>query len=138
MELMIAALILAMVIAGLLVSYISCLQLTDSARNTSLAMNAAQAKSEEIEEHAYDDIKNDYNNVSFTPANQNGKGVSYVDDTNSNLLKVTVTVCWRQTRGRVVGEDKDLDGQIDAGEDINVNGILDSPAEIVTYIAKRE
>ncbi|MBM3252424.1 MAG: prepilin-type N-terminal cleavage/methylation domain-containing protein [Candidatus Omnitrophica bacterium] len=137
MELMIAALILALVLVGLLASYVSCVQLAEIARETSIAINGANANAEEITKHDFASIKADYDEKTFTPDYLNGIGISYVDDTNSELLKITVTVCWRQQRGRVVGEDKDLDGQIDAGEDANGNGMLDSIAQIVTYIAKK-
>jgi len=138
MELMIAALILSLAIVGLLASYISCMQLTEITRNTSIAMNAIQAKAEEIEGHTYDNIKADYDGVSFTPLRLNGVGISYIDDTNPNLIKITVSLSWRQSRGLVIGEDANLNGQWDAGEDTLIaNNTLDSPAEIVTYIAKR-
>lgn len=147
MELMIAALILSLAIVGLLGSYISCMQLTEIMRNTSIAMNAVQAKAEEIvrqsqqpitELHNFNTLKVDYDLVSFTPLRLNGIGVSYVDDTNPDLLKITVSLSWRQSRGMVIGEDKNLNGQWDSGEDTLIaNNILDSPAEIVTYIAKR-
>jgi Tfp pilus assembly protein PilV len=138
MELMIAALILALTLVGLLASYISCMQLTEITRNTSIAINIVQAKAEEIEGHTYANIKADYDRITFTPSGLNGIGVSYVDDTNPNLLKITVSLSWRQSRGRVIGEDADLNGQWNTGEDtLIVNNILDSPAEIVTYIAQR-
>jgi len=137
MELMIAALILAIVLVGLLASYLACMQLAEIARNTSIAMNSVRARSEQIEEHTFDNIKADYDNATFVLANLNGMGVSYVDDTDPDLLLITVTVCWQQQRGRVIGEDSDLDGTLDAGEDANTNGMLDSVAQIKTYIARR-
>ncbi|MFH1655613.1 MAG: type II secretion system protein [Candidatus Omnitrophota bacterium] len=137
MELMIAALILAIVLVGLLASYLSCMQLAEIAKNTSIAMNAARAQTEHIEEHDFDNIKIDYDNEAFPLVNLTGMGVSYVDDTDPDLLLVTVTVCWRQQRGRVIGEDSDVDGVLDAGEDTNGNGMLDSVAQIVTKIARR-
>ena len=51
--------------------------------------------------------------------------------------QITITVCWRQSRGKIIGEDTDLDGQLDVGEDTNINGILDSVAQIVTKIARK-
>ncbi|HOX54209.1 MAG TPA: hypothetical protein PLC32_02040, partial [Candidatus Omnitrophota bacterium] len=120
---------------------------TEIMRNTSIAMNAVQAKTEEIveqsqrpltEPHNFDTLKADFDQASFTPARLNGIGVSYVNDTNPNLLVITVSLSWRQSRGMVIGEDKNLNGQWDSGEDtLIVNNILDSPAEVVTYIAKR-
>jgi len=138
MELMIAALVLALVLVGLLASYISCMQLTELMRNTSVAMNAIQAKAEEIKGHTYANIKAEYDRVSFTPSGLNGIGVSYVDDTNPELIKITVSLSWRQSRGLIIGEDRNLNGQWDTGEDtLIVNNSLDSPAAIVTYIAEK-
>lgn len=153
MELMIASLILALVLVGLLGSYIASMQLTEISRNTSLAMNDAQAATEIIEEYIVNcplinpactnaNIKALYDNQAFPllgfVSGTTGSGVSYIDDTNPDLLRITVTVCWRQSRGRVIGEDANLNGQFDAGEDtITVNNALDSPAQIITYVARR-
>jgi len=136
-ELMIAALILGVVLVGILASYIACLDLNELSRNASIAINLGQTKLEEIKNHTYALIETDYNNVPFNIAGLTGMGVSYVDDTNPDLLMVTVTVCWRQKNGRIVGEDTNLNGQLDSGEDtIDPNGRLDSLAQVVTYIAR--
>ena len=60
-----------------------------------------------------------------------------MDDSNPDLLHVSVVFCWKQPNGRVLGEDKDLDGQLDVGEDMNSNGRLDSIVQIETYIYNR-
>jgi len=52
------------------------------------------------------------------------------------LLQATVSVCWRQ-KNRVIGEDKNLNGALDAGEDANGNKIIDSPVELTTLIVNR-
>lgn len=139
-ELMVATLILGVTLVGLLGSYISCLDLNDLSKNTSLAINIAQTKLEEIKNHDYALIKNDYDPTNqgkpFDITGLTGKGVSYVDDTNPNLLLVTVTVCWRQQNRRIIGEDSNLNGQLDSGEDKNLNNRLDSIAQVITYIAK--
>lgn len=136
-ELMVATLILAVVLVGLLASYVACLELTDLAKNTSTAINIAQSKLEEIKNVSYAQIKNDYDRVAFNITGLVGKGVSYVDDTNPELLQVTVVVCWKQQNGRIIGEDTNLNGQLDAGEDKPpVNNILDSVGQVVTYIAR--
>jgi hypothetical protein len=64
--------------------------------------------------------------------------VVYMNDVNPDLLEITISVCWRQG-GRVMGEDTDLDGNLDAGEDKSspLNGIIDSPVELVTRVANR-
>jgi hypothetical protein len=63
-------------------------------------------------------------------------GVVYINDTNPELLQATVSVCWRQ-KNRVIGEDKNLNGALDAGEDANGNKIIDSPVELTTLIVNR-
>ena len=52
-----------------------------------------------------------------------------------NLLNLHVAACWRSS-GRVIGEDKNLNGRLDAGEDANGSGWMDSPVMISTLIAR--
>jgi prepilin-type N-terminal cleavage/methylation domain-containing protein len=143
-ELMVATLILGLVLVGLLGTYVACLDLTELSKNSSIATNIAMAKIEEVRNDTYANIKTDYDSTGcgrpscgkpFDITGLMGKGVSYVDNTNPDLLKITVTVCWRQRNGRIIGEDTNLNGQLDAGEDKNGNGMLDSIAQVVTYIA---
>jgi hypothetical protein len=64
------------------------------------------------------------------------EGVVEVSDTTySDLKRVRLTVSFR-SRNRVIGEDSNLNGILDAGEDSNGNGRLDSPAEVISLIAK--
>ena len=136
-ELMIAAAVFLLVIAGVLISYIACLELAEVSKNSSLAVYAAKSKIEEMKNTPFSQILAAYNNTTFTTANLNGIGVCYVDDSNPDLLHVSVVFCWKQPNGRVLGEDKDLDGQLDVGEDMNSNGRLDSIVQIETYIYNR-
>lgn len=46
-------------------------------------------------------------------------------------------VCYRE-KNRIIGEDANLNGVLDAGEDDNENGELDSPAHIETVIVQKE
>lgn len=133
-ELMVAAVIFVLAFVVILLSYIRCMELSEMSRNSSTALAAAKTRIEQIKDTAFSDIFVAYNNAAFDVTGVNGKGVSYVDNTNANLLKVTVTVCWKQKRGLIVGEDLDLDGQLDGGEDQNGNSLLDSPVQLVTYV----
>ena len=135
-ELLIAAVIFILALTGILVSYIKCLELNEQSKNFSMAMHALESRIEEIKNTPFAQIKATYNNVTFTSANLNGIGVSVVDDTNASLLKVTVTFCWKQRNNRIIGEDANLNGQLTGGEDKNGNGLLDSPAQLVSYIAQ--
>jgi hypothetical protein len=103
-------------------------------------VNAAQKKIEEIRNYSFSDIYNDYNNTTFTVDEMpsgNSKGVIYVDNSNPDLLKLTVSVCWRQRGTLVVGEDRNLNGVLNTGEDLNGNNMIDSTVQLVTLIANR-
>ncbi len=136
-ELMVASMILIITIVGLLVSFLSCLELTEITRNATIAMNTARTRMEQIKNTTFNNIVATYDEVSFTTPDLTGRGISYIDDTNPDLLRVTVSFSWRQKSKLVVGEDKDLDGVIDAGEDTNANGMLDSPVQIVNNVFRR-
>ncbi len=133
-ELLLASVIMILAFAGILISYLRCLELSEISRNSSIAIQAVESRMERIRNTAFAQIKPTYHNVIFSVPAINGMGVSYVDDSNPQLLKVTVTYCWRQSNGRIVGEDTNLNGVLNNGEDRNGNGILDSLAQAVTYI----
>ena len=135
-ELMFAAFILIVTFAGLLLSYLRCLELNEMAKNSSMAVSAVKTRMEQIRNTSFDQLIANYNNVTFTAANLNGIGVSYINSTDPDLYEVTVTFCWQQKNGKVVGEDQNLNGALNVGEDENANGILDSPVQAVTYIYK--
>lgn len=138
-EVMLAAAILAIVVCGILATYISCFELISTSRNFTFAVNAAQRKIEEIRDYNFSQIYPDYNNQSFAvdEISAGSRGVVYVDDSNPDLLEVTISVCWRQRENRIIGEDRNLDGILGAGEDLNGNNIIDSPVQLVTLIAER-
>lgn len=139
-EVLLAAGILATTLCGILATYISCFELASTSKNLTLAINSAQMRIEEIRDYAFSGIFTDYNNQTFTVDEiipGNSQGIIYVDNSNPELLKVTISVCWRQGASRIIGEDKDLDGILDAGEDANGNNMIDSPAQLVTLITAR-
>jgi len=137
MEILLAAGILASAVSAILVAYYSCFALIGISKGVNIATNAAMGLMEEIRSSAFPNIVDDYNGINFVVnAIPQSMGVVYVDDTNPELLETTISVCWRQGN-RVIGEDSDLDGVLDAGEDGNGNGIIDSPVQLVTRIANR-
>ncbi|MBF0478668.1 MAG: prepilin-type N-terminal cleavage/methylation domain-containing protein [Candidatus Omnitrophica bacterium] len=139
-ELMVACGILAVFFLGVIIVFIKCIQMTELARNSSLAMSLAKTRMEQIRLHnniPFNQVLLTYDGIIFPTPGLNGKGVSYVDAdiTNPKLLTVTVEVSWREKSGLIVGEDKNLDGQFEVGEDtLVVNTRLDSPAEITGII----
>ena len=131
-ELLIAAVILIVAFTGVLLTYIKCVELSELSKNASIALSAAKNRLENIKNTPFNQIFANYNNVSFNPVGLTGKGVSYVDNSNPDLLKVTISVSWRQSNGRIIGEDKNLNGTREAGEGADAQ--LDSPVEIVSNI----
>lgn len=136
-EMLIALAVLIVAISSILVTYMACFMLIDTIKNINIATNAAQGMVEEIRSSTFTDAVTNYNGLNFTVNDiPSSMGVVYIDDTNPELLEVTVSVCWRQ-RNRVIGEDANLNGSLDTGEDANGNGIIDSPVELTTRIANR-
>ena len=137
MEVLLATAILASAISAILMTYYSCFVLSSTSKNINITTNAAMGLVEEMRNSAFNRIVDDYNGLNFIVNDiPQSRGVVYVDDTNPELLQVTISVCWRQGN-RVIGEDTNLNGQLDAGEVDNGNNIIDSPVQLVTIIANR-
>ncbi len=141
-EILITAGILVIVIAGLIQLFIYTSDLSAMSKDMSAAITEAQAKMEEIRSSTYANITTDYASGgtpgnTFTPTLTTGKGIIYLDSTNTDLLQIEIMVSFQTRKGRIVGEDTDLDGVLDAGEDTNANSKLDSPVKIMSLLAER-
>ena len=138
MEFLSAFVILVVVLTVTLGGYMLSLQLSELSKNYSIATNAVKSRMEEIKNTPFNNILAN-NNTTFTYNNLNGWGFVYVQIpviTNPNLLQVTVSFCWKNQNGRMIGEDKNNNGIKDAGEDVNGNGMIDSPVKFSTFIYK--
>ena len=136
-EVLLAAAILASAISAILMTYYSCFVLISTSKNINITTNAAMGLVEEIRNSAFNRIVDDYDGLNFIVNNiPQSRGVVYVDDSNPELLQVTISVCWRQGN-RVIGADTNLNGKLDAGEVDSGNHIINSPVQIVTIIANR-
>ena len=136
-EVLLATIIAAFAVCGLLLMYIAAMDSIKTSKNASIATSAAQGLIEEIRNTPFPDIVTDYNQLIFSVNNiPFSSGIVYIDDANPEFLLVTVSVCWRQGN-RIIGEDSNLNGALDAGEDKNGNGIIDSTVELVTQVANR-
>lgn len=133
-ELLVATVVFSMAFIGLLMSFVRSMELHETSRNTSCAIAAVRSRLEVIKNTDFADIEATYHNVTFTDSSISGIGVSYVDASNPDLLEITICFSWKQKNGRIIGEDSDLDGVLDSGEDTNSDGRLSSPAEVITYI----
>lgn len=141
-ELVVLLGILAVAVTSILQLFIHTNTLAEMAGHKTAAVSEAQTKIEQIRTVSFDDIATNYSSGG-TPGNTfdtsllRGKGVIYIDASNSELLEVEVVVCWRDNFDRIIGEDLDLDGVLDSGEDINANGKIDSPVRLVTFYTRR-
>ena len=135
MEVMVSAFLLIVGMLAILITYNHAMELSEMSRNISLAVRGAKSRMETIKNTDPAQMSANFHNVSFTIPNINGMGKSYIDDvTDPDLIQIIVNFSWRDKRGRVIGEDLDLDGVLDGGEDQNANGRLDSPVELTTQI----
>lgn len=139
-ELLLAVAILVFGVCSILVAYMSCSILVSTSKNINIAMNAALSLNEEIRSAPFTQIIDNYNGLIFTVNDiVSSKGRVYAEPViidAQDYVQVTTSICWRQGN-RIMGEDTDLDGSLDAGEDANGNGKIDSPVELVTLIANR-
>ncbi|HNS71498.1 MAG TPA: prepilin-type N-terminal cleavage/methylation domain-containing protein [bacterium] len=72
----------------------------------------------------------------FVGQNDNYSGVFYLEDWQSDgsLMQIEAVVCFN-SGFQVIGEDKNLNGVLDSGEDTNGDGKISSPVDIKTVIA---
>lgn len=143
-EVLIAAAILAVIIVGMIQIFIYSSTAAALAGSKTLAVVSAQNKLEEIRNYSFSLIASDYASDgvighTFIPQDIDGVGVVYVSADNPSLLVVRAVVCWRDKRGRIIGEDLNLNGSLDEGEDVlgGTDGEIDSIVSITTRIAKR-
>jgi prepilin-type N-terminal cleavage/methylation domain-containing protein len=143
-EVLIAAAILAVIIVGMIQIFIYSSTAAALAGSKTLAVISAQNKLEEIRNHSFDEIVSHYASdgeigPTFIPQGIDGIGVVYINADNPSLLVVRVVVCWRDKRERIIGEDLNLNGVLDEGEDLagGIEGEIDSIVSITTRIAKR-
>ncbi|MFH1359536.1 MAG: hypothetical protein ABIJ41_00670 [Candidatus Omnitrophota bacterium] len=129
-------------IIGLMQVFIQSSRLSTMSANMTFVMSEAQTKLEEIRDHTFNLIATDYAQGgalgnTFPLSKVNGTGVIYLKALNADLLEVKIVVSWRTDDNRLIGEDSDLDGVLDEGEDQNGNGELDSVTMLATLISKR-
>ncbi len=143
LELMTAAGIIIIALSGLLFLFVKINALNERANSLSLATASIQNKMEEIRRTDFAAISTTFDNTPFVPSGfsaGNAMGSISVEeaiDGDATLLRVFLSVSWRESSNRIIGEDADLDGHLDGGEDTNTDGELSSPAQIITLMANR-
>ncbi|MFH1479172.1 MAG: type II secretion system protein [Candidatus Omnitrophota bacterium] len=139
-ELTTAAAIVVIALSGLLMLFARLSSMNENANNLTLANIAIQDKMEEIKNFNFDTILATYNNTRFEPdgfAADQADGWIKVNQFSPGLLQVYISVSWRESSNRVIGEDKNLNGQLDGGEDLDSDNLLSSPARLITLIYPR-
>lgn len=106
-EVLIAVGILALVIVGLLQLFVYCTTLAEAAGNTTLAVNEAQNKMEEIRNHDFNSIATDYasggtpgNTFTLTSLNGTGTITTSMAGGSTALLQMQIAVSWQNKNGR--------------------------------------
>src|SRR3989338_291025 len=120
LELMIAVGVLIVALAGLLGVFSHMISLNENSGKLTLAAAACQDKLEEIRNSNFSALYTAYNGANFNPAgfsSGEAKGAISINNSNPNLLQVFVSVSWRTRSNRVIGEDQNLNGVLNAGED---------------------
>ncbi len=146
-ELLLTFSILVFCLCGLLLTYINMYILSDLSRDLTLANNAVQAEMEIVKRTDFAGLLvldgTPFNIAGFVTADARGR-IEICDNTTcpalipyADLKRVRIIACFR-SRGRLIGEDQNLNGALDiaAGEDVNDNVRLDSPVEVITLIAR--
>ncbi|MFH1782840.1 MAG: hypothetical protein ABH848_04415 [Candidatus Omnitrophota bacterium] len=139
LELVTGIMMLVVALIGVLSAFSGCFTLNETARNITISINGTQEKIEQIRELDFSQVPA-MDGTTFEILqirDDDSEGVVEVDDSDPEILRVTATVCWRQKAGMIFGEDSNLNGVLDGGEDINGNNQLDSPAQITTIISER-
>lgn len=131
--------ILIIILVGLMYTYIVCFKLNNSSRNFTLVNSALQAELESIKETGFDNLSS-LDGDKFTLDGFSGSDavgfIDVYDSVYSDLKYVRIAICWREGNNRVIGEDTNLDGVLSQAEDLDADGLVDSPAELATLISR--
>ncbi|MBL8012904.1 MAG: prepilin-type N-terminal cleavage/methylation domain-containing protein [Candidatus Omnitrophica bacterium] len=136
-ELLIATTVLLLASVGILFTYVQCLDLNSINHDSSSVMQQTRNMMEEILASSSATVHDTYNEKTFPIERPTGIILVKVNDQDPQLLIVTVKSFWKQAKGRVIGEDLNLNGSLEENEDTNKNGELDSPYTLVSYIYHR-
>jgi len=136
-ELSIAIAIFVIAACGIISIFLSCATLTDSAGNITQMANIARGELEDSVRRANFDTLANYFLLPPNVPNDTSLAV-YVQNhpTINDLREVIIVLNIRGKSNRVVGEDQNLNGVLDGGEDLDGNGRLSSIYEVATYVAR--
>lgn len=135
---MIASAVLVTVLAGLLAVFVNCIFLNELNRRLTLAYSAVEAEMETIKNTPFANLDalngTTFNLNGFTAGDAIGR-IEVSNEGSSDVKRVRITASFRN-RKRIIGEDKNLNGALDTGEDVDLNDELNSPVELITLITR--
>ncbi len=141
-EILISTAIMAIAITSTLQILNYLLMMNESNDVTVICMNELQGMMDNVRNTLYSDIVSVYNGKQFQIAELTNRQIQhsgvYIATEIEPLFitRVKIVVCWKN-RNRVIGEDLNFNGVLDAGEDANGNGELDSPVMIEAAVIDR-
>ena len=144
-ELVFATVMLGFALANILYVFVQCQELGRIAREKTVAMSLLQVKMEDFRTRGHADVETLYNVTAvgvpaetFSLAPLNGVAAVYISQFtagNSDLLEIKIVGSWFGSR--MFGEDLDLDGVEDTGEDADGDGDFSSIATVTSLIADK-
>jgi prepilin-type N-terminal cleavage/methylation domain-containing protein len=147
LEILIAVVILTIAILSAITLFSRSLSISGNCQGMTIAMYELEQKAEEVCANDYQTIRSLYTNegaLQETPftdlGSLTGAGSIYANEVaglSDSLIRIKIVACY-QEKNRIIGEDSNLNGKLDAAEDTNGNGELDSPCCIETAVANRD
>ena len=127
---------------------------SDYLNHAQIAIQAAQGELERLTSETFSTLAT---GAAYVGARQNGQSVAINNAelpggmlgvqiktfpagtpfATATLLDLSVAACWT-SRGRRIGEDQSCNGVLEAAEDVNGNGWIDSPAMVSTRVARKD
>ena len=137
LEVMFSALVMVALLVGVLSLYTSCLNLQETAKNSSRASFQLSSKIEEIRGTSFNNINATYNNQRLDLEGLNGEMLVEVTPNGTDLLEVRAIAGWTQKGGSAIGEygpNPDNSNQVEL-YDVDNDTVIESPYELTAAIA---
>ena len=141
---MLATAILAIVLVGIFSIFNSAIYLADTAGSLTQMSSLLRHQMEMLNNVSDFNSLTNFDGTTFvlddfafeSIAVSNAVGVFTIDSLSNDLRRATIAISYSIKGGRIIGEDTNLNGALDGGEDINNDGRLSSPVEATTIIAR--
>jgi prepilin-type N-terminal cleavage/methylation domain-containing protein len=152
LELMLAVLIMGLALLSTMEMFVYSFSLRTADKSLTIAQSQAAQKIEQLYSLDYADLRSAYTDAGAlkeTPFDVYDVGGQLMTDMKGSvyaqelsgaayaLMRVKAEVSYKLSNNRIVGEDTTLNGRLDAGEDQNGNGELDSPGMMETVIVNK-